>query len=371
MILRDILARLPIYFLSGDCYYFTSPPGLGKTTTVEQAPEVIKKKLGKHIGLVVINGGNLTPGDTVGFGIPKHTHSSAPDGTTAERSIMVFTNPFFWKTDATSIDEGGKFLDEYPDGGIIFIDEADKADVDIKKVLGEGAHSGRFGPHRLPPNWVVWMAGNTAEHRSGSTKELDHLINRRCQIEITGDLRSWVDWAEDNHVRGTTIIFASKNPQIVWPDELPKKQGPYCTPRSLVKADKYIQLLIQMGMPVDDNAALTEISGRIGPEACGQMMNFIRLENEIPDYADIIKDPMGVKVSDKPDAVMLVCYNLAHEVNAKDAEAVIKYINRLPKEFAATFARAAVKRDYKLAMAPAFHKWAMTNAHLMNEINRN
>lgn len=363
---NDIIARLPIWFESGDCYYITGEPGGGKTTTFERAPEIIKKKTGKHLGLVIFSGGNLTFGDTVGFGIPKHEHDSEGH----ERSIMVFTHPFLWKTNKSSIDPGGKYLDEYPDGGIIVIDDVDKADVDIKKILGEMAHSGRCGPHTLPPNWVVWMTGNTSEHRSASTKELDHLINRRCQIRYTGDKHSWIDWAEDNNVRATTITFASNNPQIVWADKLPEKQGPYCTPRSLVKADSYIQLLIKNNLPIDDASAVEEIAGRIGEAATSQFFAMLRLEGEMPTYQEVVASPLTAKVSEKTDAQMLMCYNLAHDVTAKDAENVIKYINRLDKEFAATFARAAIKRNFELAMVPAFHKWSMANAHLLNAINR-
>ena len=367
---NDIIARLPIWFESGDCYYVYGEPGGGKTTTFERAPEIIKKKTGKHLGLVIFSGGNLTLGDTVGFGIPKHEHVLSSTGENHDRSIMVFTYPFLWKTNKSSIDPGGKYLDEYPDGGIIIIDDVDKADVDIKKILGEMAHSGRCGPHTLPPNWVVWMTGNTAEHRSGSTKELDHLINRRCQIRYSPDMQSWIDWAEENNIRPTTITFASKNPQIVWPDKMPEKQGPYCTPRSLVKADRYIQLLANNNLPIDDSTAIEEVAGRIGDAATAQFFAMIRLEGEIPEYKDVVANPMTAKVSEKVDAQMIAAYTLAHIVTAKDAENVIKYINRLNKEFASTFARAAVKRDFKLAMVPAFHKWAMSNSHLLNEINR-
>ena len=265
---------------------------------------------------------------------------------------------------------GGKFLEEYPDGGIIFVDEADKADVDVKKVLGEGAHSGNFGPHKLPPNWVVWMAMNRAEDRSGSTKELDHLINRRREVPVTDDLDSWVDNATKRGVMTVTIAFAVNNPHIVWADKLPEKQGPYCTPRSLVKLDKYLQLLTSKGMPIDDGLAMEESTGTIGGPATAQYFATINLDKEMPPYAEIKSNPKGAKVPvDRPDACMLICYNLAHRVTAEDAVPVIQYIERMPKEFAAIFARAAVKRDHKLAMAPPFHKWAMANAHLLNAIN--
>ena len=365
MKLNDIISRIPIWYQSGDCYTLRSAPGRGKTETVFEAPRILKEKLNLNIGISYINGGLLSPMHTLGFGLPKH----ASAGDKHAHSLMVFSKPFFWMTDPSSVDEGGKFLEDY-DGGIIFVDEADKADVDVKKVLGEGALSGRFGPHRLPKGWVVWMAMNRAEDRSGSTKELDHLINRRTEINVTDDLDSWVDWATKNNVTPVTIAFAVNNPHVVWADKLPDKQGPYCTPRSLVKMDKYRQLLTSKGMPDDDELAMEEATGTIGGPATAQYFATVKLEKEMPTYQEIKSNPKGAKVPEgKPDACMLICYNLAHRVTAEDATPVITYIDRMPKEFAATFARAAVKRDYKLAMVPAFHKWAMANQHLLNAIN--
>jgi hypothetical protein len=102
--------------------------------------------------------------------------------------------------------------------GVIFIDEADKMDIDVKKVVGEMALSGRCGPHKLPDGWVVWMAGNRAGDRSGSTKELDHLINRRDEIDVTDDLASWEMWCIKRGVHHTIIAFGVGNPHIVFPD---------------------------------------------------------------------------------------------------------------------------------------------------------
>ena len=361
MKLNDILSRIPLWFESGNSFVLSSPPGRGKTDTIFQAPELIKKATGQNIGLSYLNGGLLTPMHLLGYGLQKHTPT---------HSVMVFSKPFFWTTDKTSVDEGGKFLEEY-DGIIIFVDEADKADIDVKKILGDGAHSKRFGPHMLPKNSVVWMAMNRAEDRSGSTKELDHLINRRTEIPVTDDVDSWVKWATKNNVMPVTIAFAANNPHVVWADKLPEKQGPYCTPRSLVKQDKFMQLLTSKGIPMDDGLALEESTGTIGGAATAQYFATIKLDSEMPKYEEIKANPKTARVpsNDKPDACMLICYNLAHRVTAEDAAPVITYIDRLPKEFAATFARAAVVRNYKLAMVPAFHKWAMANAHLMNAIN--
>ena len=142
------------FFLAKKCVYLKSPPGRGKTTTIVSAVPRMAKQLDKNLGIVVINGPLLTPADAVGYLVPKHLEGG--------RTVSVYTDPFWWVT------EEGKRLEEY-DGGVIFVDEADKMDVDVKKVIGEMALSGRCGPHRLPAGWVTWMAGNRSQDRSGST----------------------------------------------------------------------------------------------------------------------------------------------------------------------------------------------------------
>jgi hypothetical protein len=350
MNLATVEQRMPNWYLSRKCIYLTSAPGRGKTTTIARAPEIIGKKLGKKLGVVIINGGLLTPMATLGFGLPKHYEN---------HSEMVFSDPFFWRT------EDGRRLEEY-DGGIIFVDEADKMDTDVKKCIGEAALSGRLGPHRIPEGWVIWMAGNTSKHRSGSTKELDHLINRRREIAISDDIEAWTDWALTHEVTPLTVAFANQHPEIVFTQDVPQTQGPWCTPRSLVDADKYMQILHgESGSFPDDATTLEEIAGDIGQAAAVTFFSFVRLEREMPKFEEIVRNPDKIKIPQKPDGQMLSVYNLAHRVCAKTLEPVVVYINRMGKEFAVTFAKAACKRDPNLVIHPAMRAWSTQNASLM------
>jgi hypothetical protein len=339
-------------YQSGMSVILKSAPGRGKTTTIEGMPAIISAALNKSIGLSLVSGPNLTPGDTMGFGIPKHGE---------KHSEMVFTLPFFWRTSE------GKLLEEY-DGGIIFVDEADKMDVDIKKVMGEMALSGRCGPHRLPPGWVVWMAGNRAEDRSGSTRELDHLINRRLEIDVQDDIEGWEAWAHKNNVHPSIIAFAVGNPQVVFPEKLPEKQGPFCTPRSLVNVGKFLVTLggndATKPLP-DTTSALEWATAGIGHAAAGQLFATIRLEHELPSLDSIIASPSGAKLPSKPDAQMLVCYKLASLSNEKNLAPIVQYVERLPADFAATFAKSVVTRVPTMVAHKAIREWCQRNQGLM------
>lgn len=354
MKLNTFLSRAPGYYKARKSIYLKSSPGVGKTDTVMEVPKVLSKVLNKNIGCAVIQGPLLTPGDAIGYLMPKHTD----DG----RIESAYSEPYWFRT------YENKRLSEF-DGGIIFCDEMDKADTDVKKVLGECALSGRLGPHRLFGGWVLWGAGNRSEDRSGSTKELDHLINRRMEIEITPDLESLLDWMDVNNVTPLTKSFTATYPEIVLTGKIPAKQGPWCTPRSLVGVDRYMEVLASDngGDLPSDPTTVEEVSGMIGA-ASAQFFAHVKLQQEMPKYESIVAAPDKAKLPGKPDSQMLVCYNLAHRVSRADATPVIDYIKRMPKEFAVTFAKAACRRDNTLVSTPAFQKWAMENSSLMAAI---
>lgn len=351
MKLNTVSKLAPSIYASGKCLYLKSAPGRGKTTTVIDARAKIAEATGKNIGIVVINGPLLTPADAVGYLVPKH-HD---DG----RVESVYTDPFWWRTS-----EGNR-LEDY-DGGIIFVDEADKMDVDVKKVIGEMALSGRCGPHELPKGWVVWMAGNRSQDRSGATKELDHLINRRIEIDVTDDLAGWESWAIKNNVHPDIVAFAMSNPHIVFPESLPEKQGPFCTPRSLVATGELLSTLSGNGddLPTDSDA-IELASGAIGQASAAQLFATLRLRAEMPPLEQIIASPDKVRVPEKPDACMLICYNLAARTDASNLGAVIKYIERMPADFAATFAKAVTTRLPTIIARPEMLAWVSRNNTLM------
>lgn len=355
MKLNDVFPEMPIWYEEGASIYLKSAPGLGKTSVMLEAPRVLGKATGKKIGVVVIQGPLLTPGDAVGYLMPKHTNN---------RLESEYTQPYWFRT------YGGEHLEDF-DGGIIFCDEMDKADTDVKKVLGECALSGRLGPHKLNGGWRLWGAGNRSEDRSGSTKELDHLINRRREIEIQPDLTSLIDWMDANGAMPLTKSFTQQHPDIVLSGKVPDKQGPWCTPRSLMMVDKYMSIKARHngGTLQADPITIENVQGNIGV-AAQQYFAHVKLQLEMPAYKDIIAAPDKAKCPlGKPDALMLVCYNVAHYVSKDDAGQAIKYIERMPKEFAVTFAKAAIKRDNSLVLAPAFRNWAAQNASLMALIN--
>lgn len=344
----------PAFYKSGKSIYLKSGPGRGKTTAVIAAVPRIAEATGKNLGLVMISGPLLTPADAVGYLVPV----TKTDERGVSRVESQYTDPFWFRT------EEGRRLEEY-DGGVIFVDEADKMDVDVKKVVGEMALSGRCGPHILPPGWVVWMAGNRQTDRSGSTKELDHLINRRGEIDVTDDLAGWEQWAIQNGVHHTIIGFAVQNPHIVFPEGLPDKQGPFCTPRSLVATGEMLVTMAGNGTIPTDTDAVEVAAAFIGQAAAAQLFATIRLDAELPKIETIVANPGAAKLPGAPDAQMLVAYKLAALADERTLEPIIKYVERLPADFSVTFAKALCTRVPMFVAKPAMLDWSRRNSSIM------
>jgi hypothetical protein len=344
--------------------HLKSSPGRGKSEFVRDLIPYLSKRDGEEWGFTTAFLATYSPTDLMGYMVP--TKITNPDGTQGLAS--VFTTPAWMMTAPSKEYPHGRHINTFK-RGIVFLDEFGQADGDTKKAAAELMLNGRVGSHQLHPGIAVIAASNGKGDRSGVTKDFDFLINRQCQIEITDDLASWQDWATKHDVMPLTVAFATQNPQIVFAEGVPPEQGPWTTPRSLVMADALLQRkAARNGGVVPDKAEVVEqVRGIMGAGAA-QYFAFVKLEREMPKYEAIVKDPQGAKLPSKPDAQMLVCYSLAHQIKPADSKPIVEYIERLPKEFAVTFATTACKRQPSLLAQPAFDQWARKNSALMAAI---
>lgn len=353
---RDLKAHIPAILDSGISIELRSAPGRGKSEFVAQTVDAMSKRDGFKWGFATMFLATQTPPDLIGYQFKGEREWGGKTVAVTDPTLPLWM-----------VTTEGKPVWEY-ERGILFLDEYGQGEGDVKRASAELLLNGQIGPWKLPKGWSVVAASNRSKDRSGVTKDFDFVINRRLEIEITDDLASWTEWAVTNDVMPLTIAFANQNPQVVFADGVPDKQGPWCTPRSLVMSDRMLRTLQVGGKNVDDAGAVELVSGLIGPAAAAQYFAFVRLEREMPKYEKIVADPTGVKVPEKPDAQMLICYNLAHRVTEDDIDPVVTYVQRMSKEFAVTFVNSACKRNPRLINTKVINKWCDENSSLMSAI---
>lgn len=363
MNLAQLETRLvPLYLSSvapgGGPPEILSDPGIGKTSTTETVAQRLEQAFaGKRFGYVSINGASVTLSHATGYLIL--------DGD-GDRS--KFSKPDWWfKTRNADNSFCGDGLEAF-DGGVIIIDESDKLGVDEKKIMGEGALSKILGSHPLPPGWCIWFLGNYPKNRSGSTKQLDHLINRVKRIHIKFDLDAWDAWAERSGLLPEVRNFAKEN-VLLMPEPAPEEQGPWCTPRSLHQCDIDLQTqmrVVNSPVPLTDPLTQEEMAGRIGTAAAAMLMAQLKLGQALPPYEEILANPDTAPVPSKPDALRLSSYRLAYLVKPKELDPIMRYVKRMKmEEFQIIFGKNLITKDVKCITNPAFVQWAKTKMQLI------
>jgi hypothetical protein len=356
MKLNELRKALPRLLDSGVSIEIVSGPGQGKSEMVKDTVTELGKT-GEPWGLATLFLATQTPTDLVGL---QFKGEMIYDG---ERVAVSDPTLPMWMV---TVDK--KPLYAYK-RGVLFLDEFGQGEADVKRTSAELLLNGQLGPWKLPPGWSVVAASNRASDRSGVTKSFDFVINRRLEIHVDPDVEAWEHWAVKKGISPLIISFAVQNPQVVFESSVPDKQGPWCTPRSLVMLARVLkQFEDAHGNFPTDSVANELMRGMIGEGASAQLMAHVRLGHEMPKYDEIVRDPKNTRIPKEIDAKMLVCYTLASRVSEKDVDPVIEYIERLPKEFSVTFAKTACNRDFSLVNTDAFSKWALRNSSLMQAI---
>lgn len=354
--------------------YLVSGPGVGKSDAVVQQCAELARTTGEPVGLVVFMMATISSVDVRGFLLPsKNTATGVVDST--------FSTPPWFPTKANTqvfLPDGtfypeGTWQSEIPAVGTLFLDEFGQAEEDVKKPAAELIYKGRVGNAHLPMGWRVVAAGNRMTDRSGVLRELLFIVNRRCLLSIDPHLPTWLKWANaqppELRPHYLSISFAQKNPDIVFKDKVPDGTDGYCTPRSLCMLDRDLRSMSDDydRIPTDD-LSRELATGWIGGASASQYFVHLKYADELPELADIERDPAKAKLPDKRDAQMVCAYMLAHNINAANVANMVRYMERLHIEMQVVNMLALVAQQDRarevLAKAPIM-KWLEKNRDLI------
>lgn len=342
---RDLIVKLHQMAVESGVYIsvqLVGPPGVGKSSIVEQAAEVLSSVYGEQVACKSFHLTTVEPPDVRGFGLP----ATGPNG----KRIMTFTTPPW------AVQDGE------PEKGILFLDEFGQATHDVQKPAAELLLHRRVGTYSLPPGYIVVAASNREGDRSGVVKELGFITNRRMSITIEPELDAWVHWAEKvGNVHPLAVAFAKYRPGLVFTDKLPEKSGPFCTPRTLVMASQLIGHL-------DGSVFLEAATGLMG-EAGTELVAFLRVASELPKFEEIVARPDKVRVPEKPDACYAAMQMVAHQVSNATAEACFTFLRRLPTEFQVAGLKATLNKCSEIINNKSFTDWLKQNKALVSAAN--
>jgi hypothetical protein len=341
---KQVLTRTHIAALSrgerAASYVLESPPGAGKSDGAFQYCVDLAHNINQPVGLVQFMLTTITSPDVRGFMLPLKPEPGKP-------LVTVFSTPPWYPaginmyvvTPAGEWFMPGSWRGDVPEVGVVFLDEWGQAEEEVKKPGAELLLHGNVGNCRLPVGWRVIAAQNRMSDRSGVTREMMFIVNRRGLLPVRPMLEPWLGWATSlptgKMPHGMTISFARAHAGLVFTDKVPDTPDPFCTPRSLCIMDSELRALADEEHPDQmpmDSIAREVCAGWIGDGTAAQYFTHLRYADQLPEIADIEASPERAKLPPNRDAQMVIAYMLAHHVTEDNARNIMRYILRLVGE---------------------------------------
>jgi len=203
---KELISELEYHFRNPECgrpLLIWGAPGIGKTSIV--------KSFGlenKNVPVIEVILSLMEPTDVAGLpGI-------LPDekDPNVKRSINYLPN--IWPIDNGDKeieDENGKKILVEGKGGIIFLDEINRAHPSVQaamlKVIFDREIAG--ANYKIPSKWLIVAAANRQEDEpGGSIKPMSFaLANRFAQVNLISDPANWVEWARSKSLDDDVISF--------------------------------------------------------------------------------------------------------------------------------------------------------------------
>ena len=279
-------------------------PGIGKTQIVGQAADELAVPVLK-LDLQFMN-----PEDFLG--IPS-SHEVRPVRTAD--GVLKDSGAGFTRTNPPRIlpqDNGpeGK-------GGIIFMDEMNRANKIVLGSIMQFVQEGRIGEYQLPDKWVIVAAGNRPEE--AEVADFDFALADRFSIKnYVPEIATWAEWARKNEkILPELVSFLNFNKDLFHYLDADKKSLNYPSPRSwsdaaLILHDEIMDQGVDSWRDISSEDIRDIFFDQVGPEASGKFIGYLDILRNISeaDIQEFASDPENAIMIPDVKKNMSVLYGL-------------------------------------------------------------
>ena len=261
---------------------------------------------------------------------------------------------------------------------IIMLDEIGKTSKAVKNGLLRVMLDRMIGTYALPEGSIVFATTNRSSEGLGDVF-LPHERNRMCQAAITkSSAMEWVEnWALKNNIHpiviGTVLEFPSMFEDDIHVEDPsnnhyinhPKAQrAAFVTHRAMEKASDILKATEHL----PDSVIIHALMGTVGEAAAMDLLTMRKLNNDLPRWEQILKDPTGTAIPKSGAACCMLVAKACMRLERETFSAWMEYVERMPKEVAALFAKTIMRSEKKSIASThkTFVTWAASNSYLFS-----
>lgn len=185
------------------------------------------------------------------------------------------------------------------------------------------------------------------------------LKSRMAHLTLMLDNRKWLDWATNAGVDYRITSYINFKPNSLYEFNPDSEDDTYACPRTWAFTDSLINGIEKLGT---EERYL--VGGVISEGAAHQFITFCNIFDSLPKIEDIVKNPEGATLPQEASVLFALTGSLSHHFTLENANAIIKYLVRMNKEFQVVGLRDIVRRhkDKNPSGIPAIAQWISVNA---------
>lgn len=261
---------------------------------------------------------------------------------------------------------------------ILMVDELGKASKSVMNALLRIMLERRLGVYALPEKSIVFATTNLGAEGVGDLLP-PHARNRLCITKVRKPTST--EWIENfallNSVHPVVIGTAMEYPHMfesfedvedpnsnhyIYHPKSPRTA--FVTPRSMEKASDILKETDRLA----DDVKIHALMGVVGEAAAMDLLTIQKLDDAMPAWERVLKDPSDCPLPKNGVANCMMVAKAAMRVEKETMDNWMTYLERLPKEVQALFAKT-IMRGPKKNMAATHRKfveWAGQYSYLFS-----
>lgn len=241
--------------------------------------------------------------------------------------------------------------------GVLFLDELNRAPIAVMNAGLQLVLDGRLGDYVLPKGWIVLCACNPED--AGVQRMSKALSNRLSHLKLDTDLNEWCKYANEQRWYPYTVAFLRFRPDLLRKSDI-KNSHAFPTPRSWEKVAATSAYLEEH--PTKN--ALYSYASDVGEGPAAEYMAFLKLCQNLPNIDLILEKPDKAPIpkKDQPAENFAVACALARRATPENFERIVRYISRLPQDYAVMTVKDAITYCEALVHCKAYTQWSIQNA---------
>jgi hypothetical protein len=195
---------------------------------------------------------------------------------------------------------------------ILFFDEVDRANNDVRQSLMELTDSRKIAGHNLHPDTIVIAMVNGGSHDTNNSYQVSELDpaehDRWWHVDLEPTVEDWINWANDN-CHSMTVDFIRNNPAHLEHEGEIEPHKVYPSRRSWAHFDKCLQMAELTGEEIfnGDSPLIYFIGdGYIGKEAAIAFKNYLEKYERVITVEDVLDKKKDLSALELNEANALI-----------------------------------------------------------------